>query len=105
MIQFIPAAAVIALDANVEHRTEGDVIFQLVPTSATAISIVPDGLPGQCYTFKIVTLGTSSFVITFGTGFLTTSTLATGTTTGKVFLISFVSDGTTLLEKSRTAAM
>jgi hypothetical protein len=53
----------------------------------------------------IVTSGTTSYTITFGTGFLTTGTLATGTTTAKTFVIEFVSDGTTMIETSRTTAM
>jgi hypothetical protein len=53
----------------------------------------------------ILTSGASSYTITFGTGFRTTGTLATGTTTARYFMLSFISDGTVLVETSRTAAM
>ena len=60
---------------------------------------------GTVCVLKITTTGTSSFTLTFGTGFKTTGTLATGTVTAKVFMMTFWSDGTTLNEISRTAAM
>ncbi len=53
----------------------------------------------------ILTSGASSYTITFGTGFRTTGTLATGTTTARYFMLSFISDGTVLVETSRTTAM
>jgi hypothetical protein len=53
----------------------------------------------------ILTSGASSYTITFGSGFRTTGTLATGTTTARYFMLSFISDGTVLVETSRTAAM
>ena len=53
----------------------------------------------------ILTSGASSYTITFGSGFRTTGTLATGTTTARYYMLSFISDGTVLVETSRTAAM
>lgn len=53
----------------------------------------------------VLTSGTNSYNITFGTGFKTTGVLATGTVSAKTFVVSFVSDGTTMIEVSRTAAM
>jgi hypothetical protein len=53
----------------------------------------------------IVTSGTTSRTVTFGTGFKTTGTLATGTVSGKYFVISFVSNGNFMIETSRTVAM
>jgi hypothetical protein len=53
----------------------------------------------------IVTSGTTSRTVTFGTGFKATGTLATGTAASRRFVVSFVSDGTQLLECSRTAAI
>jgi len=53
----------------------------------------------------IVSSGASSRTVTFGTGFAATGTLATGATTARRFVVSFVSDGTRLLECSRTAAI
>jgi hypothetical protein len=53
----------------------------------------------------IVTSGTVSNTVTFGTGFKSTGTLATGTVTDRRFVVSFVSDGTNLIECSRTVAI
>lgn len=53
----------------------------------------------------IVSSGATSRTVTFGTGFASTGTLATGATTDRRFVVSFVSDGTRLLECSRTAAI
>ena len=57
-------------------------------------------------TLIIVTTGSTSRTITFGTGFgRTQGTLATGTTPGIVYVIQFISDGTSMHEVSRTAGM
>jgi hypothetical protein len=53
----------------------------------------------------IVTSGTTSRTVTFGTGFATTGTLATGTAASRRFVVSFISDGTRLIECSRTTAI
>jgi len=53
----------------------------------------------------ILTSGTTSRTITFGTGFKPVGTLATGTVTGRVFVIHWISDGVNLYENGRTAAM
>jgi hypothetical protein len=85
-----------ALAANVNVR--------VTPTgTATFTSTVPAA--GIRSTIMILTSGASSYTITFGTGFRTTGTLATGTTTARYFMLSFISDGTVLVETSRTAAM
>ena len=85
-----------ALAANTNVR--------VTPTAnATYTSTVPAA--GIRSTIMILTSGASSFTITFGTGFRTTGTLATGTTTARYFMLSFISDGTVLVETSRTAAM
>ena len=60
---------------------------------------------GTLCTLEIVTSGTTSFTVTFGTGFKSTGTLATGTVTAKTFLVTFKSNGTTLNETARTVAM
>lgn len=75
------------------------------PTQDATINLasVPVGL--QEFSLIITTSGVSSFTITFGTNFKTTGTLATGTVSGKVFVIKFVCNGTTCIEVSRTAAM
>lgn len=53
----------------------------------------------------ITTSGTTSYTMTFGTGFISTGTLATGTVTAKTFTVSFISNGTSVIETSRTVAM
>jgi hypothetical protein len=58
----------------------------------------------ECF-LLILTSGTSSRTITFGTGFKPVGTLATGTTSARVFVLSWISDGTNLYEVSRTAAI
>jgi len=94
-----PSAAIALLPANGQNK-----VFTLVPnatgniTSATAPA-------GQVITLIITTSGTTSYTITFSTGFKSTGTLATGTTTAKVFVIRFIGDGTTFNEISRTTAM
>lgn len=60
---------------------------------------------GHTSTIIILTSGTSSYTITFGSGFKTTGTLATGTVSSRVFVLQFISDGTSLYETSRTTAM
>ena len=53
----------------------------------------------------ITTSGTISFTLTFGAGFVTQATLATGIVSGKKFVMAFISDGISLVEESRTVAM
>ena len=81
----------------------GDV-FTLTPGEAENIS-ASNLTAGQRVSIIITTSGASSYTLTFGTNFKSTGTLATGTSTGKVFVVSFVSDGTNLNEVSRTTAM
>ncbi len=81
----------------------GDV-FTLTPGEAENIS-ASNLTAGQRINLVITTSGTSSYTLTFGTNFKSTGTLATGTVSAKVFVISFVSDGTNLNEVSRTTAM
>lgn len=74
-----------------------------VTANRTLTTTVP--VAGSTRVLLILTTGAVSFTITFGTGFKTTATLATGTTAARVFAISFLSDGTNLYETGRTAAM
>ena len=53
----------------------------------------------------IVSVGASSRTVTFGTGFASTGTLATGVTADRRFVVQFISDGTRLIEVSRTTAI
>jgi hypothetical protein len=79
-------------------------VAKVTPT-ATATYTTTVAPAGSRATVIIVTSGTTSYTITFGTGFVTTGTLATGTVTAKTFAIDFVSDGTSMIETSRTTAM
>jgi hypothetical protein len=105
MINQLTSAATVSMDLNVEHRIDGAQVFAITPGVAMTINAVPDGLPGQEYVLIVTTSGTSSFVVTFGTAFKTTGTLATGTADAKVFVLRFVSKGSSVVEVSRTAAM
>ena len=77
---------------------------QVTPNAnATFTTTVPSA--GIRCSLLILTSGASSYTITFGTGFRSTGTLATGVTTARYFMLQFISDGTTLVECSRTTAM
>lgn len=79
-------------------------VSQLTPNSSrTLTSAVPR--PGERRTLIILTSGTTSYTLTFGTGFKTTGTLQTGATSARRFIIEFISDGTYLIESSRTTAI
>ena len=78
-------------------------------SSSTAATINAATVPRAGFMLQILftTDGTGGNVITFGTGFKTLTATPTLTLTGtnKYFQIAFVSDGTNLLEMSRTAAV
>lgn len=78
--------------------------FTLTPAQDETINATTVGAQGQILIIKILTSGTTSYTLTFGTNFITTGTLATGTTTAKTFMIAFLSDGTNYIELFRTAA-
>ena len=75
-------------------------------TSSTAATINAATVPRAGYVLRIsfTTDATGGNVITFGTNFKTTGTY-TLTGASKYFQITFVSDGTNLLETGRTAAV
>jgi hypothetical protein len=77
---------------------------KVIPNAtATYTTTVP--VAGTMCTLIILTSGTTSRTITFGAGFKPTGTLATGTVTARVFVIHWISDGISLYESGRTAAM
>jgi hypothetical protein len=77
---------------------------KVTPTAnATYTTTVPAA--GLSRYLIVLTSGTTSRTITFGTGFKPTATLATGTVTARVFVLHFISDGTNLYEASRTVAI
>lgn len=79
----------------------------MVKVSPTANTTYTTTVPpaGKIKTVIVLTSGTTSRILTFGTGFKPTGTLATGTTASRVYVVTFVSDGTNLYEASRTVAM
>lgn len=80
--------------------------FTLTPAQSETINATTtNAVKDSFYTIKVTTSGTSSYTLTFGTNFKTTGTLATGTTSGKVFTIVFYFDGSTFVETARTTAM
>ncbi len=79
--------------------------FTLVPAQAETINAASVPTNSQRISIVITTSGTTSYVVTFGTNFKSTGTLTTGTVSGKVFVIDFVSDGTNFNEIARTVAM
>jgi hypothetical protein len=88
-----------------QSSVTGSNIIRLTPTGSFTITAGPP-LPGAMCCLIILTSGTTSRTITFGSGFKTpTTTLVTGTVSGKYFVINYVSDGTYLIEISRTAAI
>ena len=79
-------------------------IFTITPTANTQIT--PTSFPnGSIMVVRVLTSGTTSYTITFNTGFVANGTLATGTVTAKYFTVSFVCDGVYWIELSRTPAM
>lgn len=79
-------------------------LFTEVPTQ-TQTFVAPAQVSGKTIRFIFTTSGTTSYTLTFGTGFKSQGTLATGTVSGKVFALEFVSDGTNYNEVARTTAM
>lgn len=81
------------------------VVTKHTPTQNETINFSTPGAAGTEIFLEVVTSGTSSFTLTFGTNTKTTGTLATGTVDSKTFIVAFVSDGTNWVETSRTTAM
>ncbi len=79
-------------------------MITITPTNACTFN-ASGGVTGQRVTFVITTSGVSSFTLTWNTNFRTTGTLATGTTTAKIFCVTFLYNGSLWLETNRTAAM
>jgi len=101
-ISTITASSTNALDVNC---SKGE-IFKVTPTGSCNVnaSMISANV-GQRVTLIVLTSGTNSYVLTFNTNFLSTGTLTTGASSAKTFVVDFVSNGTTLIEVSRTTAM
>jgi hypothetical protein len=98
-----PVYAALANDTLAQAYATNSVTKLTVTAARTLTTTVP---PAGCQAHTIIlTSGTASYTITFGTGFKPTGTLATGTVSGKVFVVHWISDGTNLYESGRTAAM
>lgn len=83
--------------------TDGQV-FTLTPTASETLTASSAPVGAVIY-LVVTTSGVTSYTLTFGTNFKSTGTLATGTSTGKVFVVTFVGDGTNMNEVARTTAM
>jgi hypothetical protein len=95
--------AALSNDTLAQNYAVNSVTKLTVTANRTLTTTIP---PAGCTaTTIILTSGTSSYTITFGTGFKPVGTLATGTTSGRVFVVSWISNGTNLYESGRTAAM
>ncbi len=79
-------------------------VITITPTGACTFD-ASGGFAGQPVTFVITTSGVSSFNLTFGANFKSQGVLATGTSSGKVFTVSFIYDGVKWCEISRSSAM
>lgn len=78
----------------------------LTPGEDETIAAVTTGaVKGKVYYIEVVTSGVTSRTLTFGSNFKSTGTLATGTVSGKTFVLGFMFDGTNFVEVSRTTAM
>jgi hypothetical protein len=86
--------------------TLGD-IFTITPTGNVTLNGTSAGTTNQTIKLIVTTSGTSTFNITFGTGFIAQGVLATGAVSGKTFVVTFVIDVASgfYYEMSRTAAM
>lgn len=110
-----PASGAIQSSSVISAPATTGAIAITMTNYSTAVTITPSGactfnavggVGGNRVTFIITTSGISSFVLTWSTNFKSQGTLATGTTSGKVFCITFVcKDGTTWCETGRTPAM
>ena len=79
-------------------------VVQVTPTATgTFTSTVPPA--GTRTTLIVLTAGATSYTMTFGTGFKSTGTLITGTVAARYFIFQFISNGTVLIEASRTVAI
>lgn len=78
-------------------------VFTLTPGEDETISVT-NIVNGTRLNLVVTTSGATSRTLTFGTGFKSTGTLATGTTTAKTFVVEFLAVGGTYIEVSRTTA-
>lgn len=95
----------VASAATVSLTPSSSVLIH-TPTQNETINFSTNGYKaGAEICLEVVTSGTTSYTLTFGTGTKNQGTLATGTVSAKTFAVSFVFDGTNWVETSRTSAM
>ena len=102
------SASTVALTAaspTVLGSAEGIKAYTLTPTATSTINAAVVQRAGEGFSLIVLTSGTSSYTLTFGTGFVSTGTLATGTVDAKTFIVRFISNGTSYYEAGRTTAM
>jgi hypothetical protein len=95
--------AVVGTNVAAQDLARNHVSQVTISSSTTLTTTVAPA--GTLATVIIVTSGITSATVTFGTGFKTVSTLATGAVSGRRFVFQFVSDGTNFIEASRTTAI
>jgi len=79
--------------------------YKVTPTGTITFNAT-GGTAGQRCSFTILTSGTTTYTITFGTNFKPNGTLATGTVSGKYFVVNFLCISPTLwIEVGRTTAL
>lgn len=98
-----PVYTVLANGATAMAFAANDTVKVTPTANATYTTTVPPA--GKIKQLIVLTSGTTSRTITFGTGFKPVTTLATGTVSARVFVLNWISDGTNLYEVSRTAAI
>jgi len=99
-----PLGYVVLANDTLAQALATNINTQITVTAARTLTTTVPAAGVRC-SVTVVTSGTTSFVITFGAGFRNVGTLATGTTSGRAFVIHFMSNGTNLREEGRTAAM
>lgn len=94
-------------DAGLNPTAIDLVANYVVQVTISAARTLTTGVPpaGTEAVVIVVSSGATSITVTFGTGFKPSATLATGTTANRRFVLRFISDGTNLIETSRTAAI
>src|SRR3990167_9372118 len=90
-----PVKYVVLANGTLALDFGANMVVKVTPTATgTFTTTVP--IAGTRVVLMNLTSGTTSRTMTFGSGFKSTGTLATGTTTARVFCIEFTSDGTNL---------
>jgi hypothetical protein len=80
-------------------------VYTITPTGNVELDATTVPAAGSIVYLIVTTSGTTSYNIVFDANFKDQGTLATGATSGAVFTVTFVSNGTNLNEVSRTVAM